>query len=696
MPMRTVRCGAVKPASARSGASRLRRVWWEVVCGVLRGAVPILIAWSVLAAQEPCGRCAGAGLVPCPRCASERDGVVLRCSVAAGCTTCRGAVDVECGDCSTAGSAAVSRLATRRTVVAQWLVARRTALASAAGGKIRRVAGVLHCSTEHFDLIFAPARIASCPTSDPHRQLHLFAARLEAARARFVKVLGLQPADFRSVSATTTVAPRAGSGRSDDGRLAVFVLADPRDFRRVCAGVTGLVPQGIGTRSHDGAPRYAVLHDPGVLRDDAALHRNLVHNVTHLLLANIQPATCLGERGHGWLDAGLAHYFESLAADRPGTVTPRGGVSDSFCFQQHAQRPLTFDTGDWLAAARNLAAAGRLPAIARLIGQDTSDLDLEEHLAGTAFVAFLIETRGALAPLVRLLARGVGADEAVRKVWQVELRELIARFETWLPEGRGNAVGVATTGAERHAGRKPHHAALFVYTRGFVRPRHVAVVEKALRQRAAAHTSGFGLRRGKPVLALGPVSGTVRHFKGERITNTVWAAWPFVAVVEFALDGDPKATIDWLRRKRHSRDPGAWFLDPAGTYVEHINAEVVCHRDARYGYMAVVDTPTGDVIATNEFCIRARVDWAADTSGARGRTSRLGWWVRFDTSRSVEPRDWVEILEPLVDWRTARKAARGVLEVEPVGDPQRELAVWGSGSVQRFPVIPAGMRPCGR
>jgi hypothetical protein len=232
------------------------------------------------------------------------------------------------------------------------------------------------------------------------------------------------------------------------------------------------------------------------------------------------------------------------------------------------------------------------------------------------------------------------------------------------------------------------HAALYVYTRSLVRPRHEAVVAKAIAQRVQAHTSGWGQQDGTPLQRLGPAKGA-GHWKGSRLIKEIWAAWPFAAVLEYSPDDNPKAWIDWLRRRRGAA-ADSWFYDPPGIYADHINAETVCDADDRWCYMAVVDTPTGSVIGTNEFLVRGRV------SRDQSSTAVRGWWVRFETPADQAAEEWTEDLTPLVDWRVDRmQRERGVEATARLDEPTHQLAVWGTRTVFELPSVPAGVRPCG-
>lgn len=232
------------------------------------------------------------------------------------------------------------------------------------------------------------------------------------------------------------------------------------------------------------------------------------------------------------------------------------------------------------------------------------------------------------------------------------------------------------------------HVALHIYTRPLFRQRHAAIVQQALEQRAVAHSSGWENRNGKPVLAVGPVGRNAGYWHGQRLGKRISRTWPFVAVLEYEGTGKPRAFIDWFRRTRGSRSDDAWHLDPNRDYVNHINEEMVTSQDDRWNYIAVPDTPTGTYVGTAEFAIRARVSWAD------GRRAQLGWWVWFDAPRGARVTDWQVEQTPLVDWRVSEsKAKLGAVETAAVADPDRELAVWGTSTVFRFPPMLPGLTP---
>jgi hypothetical protein len=394
--------------------------------------IAILAAW--LPAQGDCSTCMGRGALACPRCPVEIERRVEHCSVAAACASCRGALEVPCAHCENAE--ALARLRARQELVAAWRTAQDSSLVALAGGR-GRLGALLSARGEHVELVFAPGRIEGCEAREPHGQMHLYLDRITAARQRFVEVLGLEPKDFpKPVEPGATVAAPAGGGSwrpVPSSRLHVYVLRDLDLHRRVCRAATGLVHQGVGSKLFGPRLVYALHHDDA-LGSDAELFRNLVHNATHLWLSHLEPASLpsswIGELGHGWLDVGLASYFEALLVD---------GRCTSFCHLEHAQPPLNVLRGDWRTAGRDLLAKRRLATWESVLGQDSSVLTPEEHVLCFAAVAFLIESEGGkrVGELIRRIKQGSASATAIQSVFGADVRALDDKLRAWLAASGG-------------------------------------------------------------------------------------------------------------------------------------------------------------------------------------------------------------------------------------------------------------------
>lgn len=298
---------------------------------------------GVLLPAQACPTCMGKGLLPCPLCAAIEAGATA-CSEAADCAGCKGALATVCPDCRSAAGAELQR---RRTLAQQY----RTDLLALLAADEVDARGVTRCRTAHFELLFAPGRIAGCPQRVPHLQLHLFATRLERMRARLLDTLGLEP----------PAQPIA--------RLAL--LDDARDLRRLGATLTGIETQGLG----GGTEHTIVLQQAAAT--DLELQRRLAHATAHLTLSGL----ALDDHGYAWLEIGLAHWLE---ADQGG------GRCENFCLQRRPQPPRRFWDGDWHQGVRELLEQDRLPPLESLFGRDADAFDLVQHAQAFALVEFLM------------------------------------------------------------------------------------------------------------------------------------------------------------------------------------------------------------------------------------------------------------------------------------------------------------------
>jgi hypothetical protein len=67
-------------------------------------------------------------------------------------------------------------------------------------------------------------------------------------------------------------------------------------------------------------------HDGARCAGDEGLWRSVVHNTTHLILSNQKLEVWLGNRKYGWIDEGVAHWFEDLVTQK----------CTNFCYEEVA------------------------------------------------------------------------------------------------------------------------------------------------------------------------------------------------------------------------------------------------------------------------------------------------------------------------------------------------------------------------
>ena len=334
----------------------------------------ICIAW--LAALVACGlgaqtapvckTCKDQGSLPCTKhgkdLAQETPaGGTVFCSVAGECKACAGALAVDCAKCSNA--TVEQELAQRQKLVHDWLQARRKAVDDAVGNHT-----LLHHETPHVDLVFSikPQTVGK-EKLDTHELMHLYGKRIEALRSLYQQVFELADKDM-------------------PGRLRVYMFKEQHDH-----GVIGPRETGFGNPNASGLKQmgpefvYSMWQDPRSMADDEALHRNIVHHVTHLLTSEVLPVQFLGNKGHGWIDEGLAHWFEDKVTGR----------CLNYCFEEVLTLAGTdWKGGRWRTPVRVLVDSGKAMSFAALSGQNTDQLSFEGHAFAFAYVDFLVTVKG--------------------------------------------------------------------------------------------------------------------------------------------------------------------------------------------------------------------------------------------------------------------------------------------------------------
>ena len=333
--------------------------------------------------------------------AREQSPTVVHCSVAVECKVCAGALANDCKQC--ANPTVEQSLAQRQKLGKEWLAKRRETIDALTPREPFH-----HLATPHFDLAFTlkPATVGK-DKLDTHARLHLFGERLETLRATFLQVLEVPDADLPD-------------------RCTVVMNEEPKDH-----GILGPRLTGLGTANSVGlklmGPEYvfSMWNDKRSLPDDEAVHRNLVHNVTHLLLSQMKPAMFLGNRSHGWIDEGVAHWFEDKLV----------GKCTNFCFEEVLMMPgAGFKGGQWRPAVRKLVDEGKAVTFAALSSRNTDQLTFVEHAFAFAYVDFLVTAKGGakFRDLLRLVKSKTETRDALAKVYGNNPITIDGEFLPWV------------------------------------------------------------------------------------------------------------------------------------------------------------------------------------------------------------------------------------------------------------------------
>jgi hypothetical protein len=370
-------------------------------------AVALALAAPAQDGRSACKPCSGRGEVSCGKHGKlldvERAAVVQRCSAVAECKACAGALAVDCKQCSE--PAVEAAIAERQRLAHEWLQARRKAVDAVAERE-----PYAHLQTPHFELAcgLKPAMLGR-ERLDQHARLHLYGERLEQLRAKFLATFELADADLPD-------------------RMTVVLSEEGKDQQRLGPRLTGLGPAGaVGLKLMGPEYVYTVYHDRRTLPDDEALHRNVVHNVSHLLLSQMRTAKWLGNTAHGWLDEGVPHWFEEAIV----------GKCTNFCFEEILmQAPPSFKGGKWRPAVRKMVDEGKAPAFATIAAKNSDQLTFPEHAISFALVDFLLARHGGakFRDFLRLVKKDVPTRDALQQVYGLNPLSLDEPFQAWVKE----------------------------------------------------------------------------------------------------------------------------------------------------------------------------------------------------------------------------------------------------------------------
>ncbi len=351
------------------------------------------------AQSKSCKTCKGAGVLACEE--HDREDLsceeeVIYCSVIDGCAVCGGTGRIPCPDCDDGTRS--KELAARRERIDR----AREDLApidKTMGRPLRKG------ESAHFVLVWdTPGLKVEKKRLSEHQMLHLTLQRLEALYADYIQLFGLDDSAFAKKSR-------------------VFVWQLPADHERGSTAFCGLyAPRGTKLMGVD--PNYSVCATTAYFRGDEQLHRNLVHCVVHLLFSHDKPSMWVGNIKGGWIEEGLAHFFEDRIF----------GLCDTYCFEEQNTNP-DFKGGKFKPAMRKMVEQGIMPPLAAAIHDNTTQLETPEHALVLAMVDYLIHLDPKkFEELGKQLRSRVDVREALKAVYDLSILDFESRLQAWVKE----------------------------------------------------------------------------------------------------------------------------------------------------------------------------------------------------------------------------------------------------------------------
>jgi hypothetical protein len=147
--------------------------------------------------------------------------------------------------------------------------------------------------------------------------------------------------------------------------------------------------------------------------------------VTHLLLSNMSPAYWLGNRKHGWVDEGVAHWFEDLLT----------GKCTNYCYEEVGIAVgAGFKNGRWRVPIRKLVDDKKLKPFTDLCQLNTDQLEWQDHGHAFACVDFLLAKYGGaeFTMMVRALKNQKPTRDALQEAFSLPILRFDEEFAEWV------------------------------------------------------------------------------------------------------------------------------------------------------------------------------------------------------------------------------------------------------------------------
>ncbi len=373
----------------------------------------------------PCRTCSRRGVKECSGHGRgllelEQSPTTVQCSFAAECRKCGGALVVDCNRCE--HELAEQAAAARRELAQEWLAARKARFDK----MVDEPSEVGYLRTPHAELVFSlgPLTVGRSKMGT-HELMHLYGQRIEDLRQRFVEVFELREDEFPPEPETP---PEANDENTADPRLRIHMFAELKDQNAVAPQVTGIGTRGPSVKLMGTTLVWSMGHDKKLMRGDEDVWRSMVHNLSHLLMSGAEPVAWIGNRAHGWVDEGVAHWFEYHLVDERCA---------NFCFEEVGVAPgSNWKNGEWKLGIRQIAEQGALMSFVDLMDKNSDQLDMIAHAHAFAWVDFLIATQGGrkFADFLQRLKKQEATRDAMQATFGFGPLQFDERFSTWVKE----------------------------------------------------------------------------------------------------------------------------------------------------------------------------------------------------------------------------------------------------------------------
>jgi len=172
------------------------------------------------------------------------------------------------------------------------------------------------------------------------------------------------------------------------------------------------------------APVVSIFYDKGHLHEEFELHQAVLHQVTHCLLSNVWDGIWPGNIRGGWIDEGLAHWYETSLF---------GGVRH-YCYVE-SDTLMDFKYGRWEPEVRQAVDRDEALGLLSITGRNTVEMTPEERMYAWSLVDWLLRARpGTLGGIARDLKGKRPLHESFEQHLEASPFEVDAAWKAWIRE----------------------------------------------------------------------------------------------------------------------------------------------------------------------------------------------------------------------------------------------------------------------
>lgn len=297
-----------------------------------------------------------------------------------------------------------------------WLAERRR-IDEVTGMKPGKIA---HVETTHFLIAWGVKRIktADKKSYNEWQAAHLYAARLEEMYSNYKTMFGIE--DRNNMR----------------NKHHVYVFEKLREARRAMPVYTGLIGDTTAKRA-GGAKKQSVVvtfRDKSTYPSDDDFFRHLTHSMVHQFTAVYYDVSWFepGQYGltppwlndkYGWLDAGLAHWFERRQA----------GNTDTYCIREQDTTD-RWKGPDWHKNVLKAVRSESWPSFAEVATKPTQALTAKEHQFAWSWIDFLLLTQDQknMGKAIRLAKEEYRAAEILKEAFGISIISFEQKWAEWV------------------------------------------------------------------------------------------------------------------------------------------------------------------------------------------------------------------------------------------------------------------------